>query len=205
MKDSNKMFTKMRRLFSPYAEQEEVSAVAEDVDVDDEDVDGSIYAEDLNGEEILADASDLSGEYDEPVNEAQWLQFLQNEPDVAELIQCCYDYEDRVIDNMMREDFEKIKAAYPDITETSVPQFGPDYCSLVALNYDPITAYEAVRAKMTRELKNPPPNIGAVNNTSGEDKDYYSPEEVDKLTREDFKKNPRLLEIVRRSMTKWDS
>jgi len=202
MKDSNKKLAKMRRLFSPYAEQEKANAVAEDVDIAKEDVKETVDV-DIEGDGEFADHS--GGEYDELTDEMQWLYFLQNEPEVMELIQCYHDFENKVAGCMMQEDFEKIKAVYPDVTETSVAQFGPDYCSLVALNYDPITAYEAVRAKIARETKNPPPNIGAVNNTSGEDKDFYTPEEVDKLTRGDFKRNPRLLEVVRRSMTKWNN
>jgi len=133
------------------------------------------------------------------------IQYLQAAPEVAELIQGYSNFEQQIVNTMMRDDFAVIKEAYPDIIEKSVADFGDEFFRLIALGYEPIIAYEAVRAKILRETKNPPPTIGAVNNTSGDEKDYYSPEEADKLTREDFRKNPRLLEVVRKSMLKWNS
>ena len=125
--------------------------------------------------------------------------------DVAELIARFYDYERQIADGMMRDDFASIKTAYPDVTASCIADLGEEFCRLIVLQYDPVAAYEAVRAKILRETKNPPPCIGSVGNTNGQDKDYYSSEEVDRLTREDFKKNPRLLEVVRKSMLKWNN
>jgi len=151
---------------------------------------------------VEADDTEHESDY-EAANEMRFIQFLQNLPEVQELIREYCKYEKEVADNMMREDFEKIKEAYPEVKASCVADLGEEYCKLVAMQYDPVVAYEAVRAKALRETKNPPPYIGAVNNTDGEEKDYYSPEEVDKLTREDFRKNPRLLDVVQRSMLKW--
>lgn len=48
-------------------------------------------------------------------------------------------------------------------------------------------------------------NPGSMKNqpTPNDVKDYYTPEEASKFTRKDYDKNPKLLEAVERSMTKW--
>ena len=48
-------------------------------------------------------------------------------------------------------------------------------------------------------------NPGSMKNqpTPNDVKDYYTPEEASKFTRKDFAKNPKLLEAIERSMTKW--
>lgn len=53
-----------------------------------------------------------------------------------------------------------------------------------------------------RETYSPPKSLKSKQ-TAGE-KEYYSPEEYMKLTKDDFDKNPRLLEIVEKSMAKWN-
>lgn len=51
--------------------------------------------------------------------------------------------------------------------------------------------------------KEVPEPIGSMkNNTSKEEKTFYTPEEVDKLTEKDFD-NPKIFERVRESMKKW--
>lgn len=48
-------------------------------------------------------------------------------------------------------------------------------------------------------------NPGSMKNTTTQSdiKEYYTPEEAKKFTRKDYDKNPKLLEAVERSMTKW--
>lgn len=48
-------------------------------------------------------------------------------------------------------------------------------------------------------------NPGSMKNkpTPNDVKDYYTPEEASKFTKKDYDKNPKLLEAVERSMTKW--
>lgn len=48
-------------------------------------------------------------------------------------------------------------------------------------------------------------NPGSMKNnpTPNDIKDYYTPEEASKFTRKDYDNNPKLLEAVERSMTKW--
>ena len=41
-----------------------------------------------------------------------------------------------------------------------------------------------------------------MNTSTPKEKDYYSPEEVDRLSEKDLE-NPRVMEAVQRSMTKW--
>lgn len=45
--------------------------------------------------------------------------------------------------------------------------------------------------------------MGGLNTTTTADKEFYTPDEVDRLTDEDYEKNPKLLSKVRNSMLKW--
>jgi len=134
----------------------------------------------------------------------QSMQPYECDLDIAEFVQEIAEYEARTVDEQLRSDLAEIKAVYPDIVEKSVGEFGDEFLKLMISHHNPVIAYEVIRAKRLRETKDLPPNIGAVNNVAGEDKDFYTPAEVDKLTREDFRKNPRLLEVVRKSMLKWN-
>ena len=203
MRDSNKKLAKLLRAFRSDVDYEKKysdvdEAELSEVEEDAEDVEEYDSAERLD-EETLKNA------YYELAELLDAEKKFRYDNDVAELVRYCNDYEEFMVDCLMKDDLEAIKTAYPEITEKSVAEFGDEYNQLVETHYDPIAAYEAIRAKQARETKNPPPNIGAVNNTDGQEKDYYSPEEADKLTREDFKKNPRLLDVVRKSMLKWNT
>ncbi|MEG0570902.1 MAG: hypothetical protein RR497_04570 [Oscillospiraceae bacterium] len=67
-----------------------------------------------------------------------------------------------------------------------------------------------LREKLMRSLEEPqvklmpvPPQLGAVNELSDVQKDFYTPEEVDKLTDRDLS-NPKIMKRVQYSMTKWN-
>lgn len=52
--------------------------------------------------------------------------------------------------------------------------------------------------------KEKPASPGSVRDTQvQEEKDFYTPEEVDALTDADYDKNPKLIDIVKKSMLKW--
>jgi len=109
----------------------------------------------------------------------------------------------RLLDLQMDEDLQKIKALHPDEDAESLDEFGEDFIKLIEAGVDVIVAYEVYRAAREREIKPPPPVIGEVNRSSSREKDFYTPYEVDDLTEDDFDKNPGLLGIIQRSMTRW--
>lgn len=106
-------------------------------------------------------------------------------------------------EKIIEEDIAMIREAYPDFQAKSAADLPEQFLRIMATGHvDPLTAYDICTMQKTgcgRSAADP----GAIENASAREKDYYTPEEVDRLTDRDFQSNPRLLDIVQRSMTKW--
>lgn len=110
-------------------------------------------------------------------------------------------YKSIAIEKLMADDLKKIQDVYPEVK--NLEDLGEDFIkALNATDRDPLIAYEVLMAKKARETKTPPAEIGAVNRSTGKEKDFYTPDEVDKLTGKDYD-DPKLMERVRQSMLKW--
>lgn len=104
---------------------------------------------------------------------------------------------------LIEDDIALIKKEYPEF-EISPNNLPEDYIRIMATGaVDALTAAEIILARRKKAALNAPAPIGAVNEVSDREKDFYTPEEVDRLTKEDFKKDPKLLKRIQRSMTKW--
>ena len=107
----------------------------------------------------------------------------------------------------MAQDLQKVKSTYPNDEKVQalkdISELDNDFFALMSATKDPILAYDAYQAKKSRETKPVPKDIGAVNSSSSKEKDFYTPSEAEKLTSEDYDRNPSLMEIVRKSMYKW--
>ena len=102
------------------------------------------------------------------------------------------------------KDLTSIKAVYPELEASSVWDLGSNYATLMASGiFDPLTAYETSKLLKERSTKQLPPTMGsfASSESTGE-KMYYSPKDVDRLSRDDYN-NPRIIQRIRKSMTKW--
>ncbi len=97
-------------------------------------------------------------------------------------------------------DIEAIKAAYPDEKAKDVPELGMEFAKLRAAGLDPITSYEAVRAKKVREGGVKAPSTGDVKSTKKSDPHYFTSEEVDRMSDAELDKH---LDDINRSMKKW--
>ena len=103
---------------------------------------------------------------------------------------------------LIEDDIKKIKEKYPDFCDgyDSIPE---EYIRIMATGaVDALTAAEIVEAKRQKAKLNAPESIGALSGGIP-DKEYYSPDEVDKISRKDLKKNPGLMKKIQKSMTKW--
>lgn len=104
----------------------------------------------------------------------------------------------------LENDLKAVKEAYPDVKANSVFELGEKFIELMKTGLvDPVTAYEVQLRFNEKNTKSVPPKIGAVNEKVTVDKEFYTPEEVDRLTEQDYDKDPTLFEKVRRSMLKW--
>lgn len=105
---------------------------------------------------------------------------------------------------VFEDDIKAIKDAYPDVKAKSVYDLGEKYWSLMKTGeLSALEAYEVIRKLEERGKKTPPPSTGSTKSAAGKaEKDYYSSEEVDNLTEKDLD-DPKILEKVFKSMTKW--
>lgn len=110
-------------------------------------------------------------------------------------------YKSLAIQKLMADDLRTLQEVYPEVK--GFEELGDEFMSLLTATHDPILAYEAVKAKEAKTKKTPPPEMGSVGTTAGKEKDFYTPGEVDKLTASDYDNNPKLMDIVRKSMLKW--
>jgi hypothetical protein len=107
-------------------------------------------------------------------------------------------------DNAMAADLEQIRQVHPELKAANARELGSRFFALMATGVlDPVTAYEAVLAYEKRHAApEAPPVIGAVAGTGGGEKEFYTPEEVDRLSSRQLKDKKTLDRIIR-SMTKW--
>lgn len=111
-------------------------------------------------------------------------------------------YKNIAIEKMMADDLSKIKEVYPDVKVKHLKELGNEFFSALNATNDPVLAYDVIQAKKARETKPIPQDIGAVNSSSPKEKDFYTSDEVDRLTSKDLD-NPKIREAVRKSMLKW--
>jgi len=100
-------------------------------------------------------------------------------------------------------DLKMIKDEYPEETAASVWDFGEPFLSLIMTGLvDALTAYEAYMAHKKRIRKHEPPFIGGAATSSASDKEFFTPEEVDRLPLSDYD-DPVIMRKIRNSMLRW--
>ncbi len=104
----------------------------------------------------------------------------------------------------VEKDIAAIQQVYPDFAAGGIEDLPDAFIRIMATGQvDALTAYEILAAQQARRTTTPPPIPGAVETTGSERKEFYAPQEVDRLTDRDFKKDPGLLKRIQKSMTKW--
>lgn len=131
---------------------------------------------------------------------------LQREQSILQAQQAAAErdlYKNQLIEFQVKSAMERDLAAIRKIDNTvkKLDDLGPEFASLVNSGVDAQTAYFAVKAKEQANTKPKPKDIGAIGSGTKE-KDYYTPDEVDRLTDEEMN-DPKIRAKVRKSMTKW--
>ena len=101
------------------------------------------------------------------------------------------------VTRQMQADLAQIREMDPSVEDLSM--LGEDFARLIAAGIDAKTAYAAICHVKSSQT---PPDVGAVDGHSSGEKDFYLPEEVDRLSERDLE-DPKIWERVRASMTKW--
>lgn len=99
---------------------------------------------------------------------------------------------------MMDEDLKTIQSVYPDIK--SLDDLGETYFELIGTGkYTAVKAAIAAKALKESETVTPPPSIGQLNQANSVEKEFYTSEEIDKLSPKELD-NPKIMEKVMKSM-----
>ncbi len=151
-------------------------------------------------------------------NEAAQRKELERNPAYQQLLnekkaleEKANEAERRMVLAAIQKDVDAIANAFPDARIQNIGDMDEDtrdaYVALMRTRKyqgKPVEAYALVTGRTVPGKKTAPPSTGAIKNTVVEQpKDFYTPEEVDKLTDADYRRNPKLLDIIQKSMTKW--
>lgn len=107
---------------------------------------------------------------------------------------------------MVKADLEELQKIDPSIK--NLEQLGEDFTRL-RFTINPLTddyySVGEIYNHLKSKVKPLPANSGKIQSVAKDniDPQFLSSEEVDKLTADDYDKNPKLFEIVRKSMLKW--
>ncbi len=109
-----------------------------------------------------------------------------------------------IAEDRLREDLEQIRQAFPEVAVKDPRELGEVFVKLMATGQvDAVTAYIAQKSENERVSSLKPPSTGPVGSAYSDEKEYYSPAEASRLTKKDYEADPKLIERVRMSMTKW--
>lgn len=149
----------------------------------------------------IADAAEAhtSGRTVEEVK-AERLAKQQETSEVQKLRNEAEFYRQREYERVLAEDLKTVQALDPTIKD--LKELGNDFFKLKAQGVDTEIAFNAVNAKRKANEVTPPPKAGKVNAKTQGEKEFYTPEEVDRLTEKDLD-DPKVYQRVMKSMTKW--
>ena len=111
-------------------------------------------------------------------------------------------YREQAAKNQRANDLAEIQAKFPTDKVESIEALGEQFAKLRLSGVDNLTAYAAIRTVKGLDTKPTPPETGSVGNNAEPEKEYFTPEEVDKLTPKQLD-DPKLMSKVMKSMTKW--
>lgn len=111
------------------------------------------------------------------------------------------------VERIFSSDVTEIKKHFPGETAETIDDLGMDFKKLRAAGVDTLTAYRALHpdAKETKPAateETPAPEPGKPQSPASPEKEFYTPEEVDRLTPKELD-DPTIFEKVKKSMTKW--
>lgn len=100
----------------------------------------------------------------------------------------------------MADELRALQQHDPAANLTAISELGEDYARLRRAGVSAVAAYEAVKYRRTKDAI--PPDIGILGSDRAQEKEFYTPDEVDRLSSRELD-DPKIMERVMRSMTKW--
>ena len=122
----------------------------------------------------------------------------QAELDPAQMLEELRSLRARERDWVFQGDLARIAKAFPQQAPDSIPALGDDFLKMRSLGIDPVTAFAAICLAQNGAVT-PPPEMGPAACARPE-QDFYSPEEVRRMTPQQVQQN---LKKIERSQKKW--
>ena len=97
---------------------------------------------------------------------------------------------------------DEIKKEFSDVKILSIDELPKEFHKLVGAGISPLVSYKVILENETRKKDNKPASMGEINSNSEKEKEFYSSQEVDKLTKKQLS-NPKIMNAVMKSMLKW--
>lgn len=119
---------------------------------------------------------------------------LESDPELKAKDEELEYYRQQTIKAQMESDLARIKSL--DNTVKNLDELGEEFFKLIASGVDAVIAYNAIKASRPQAQ----PTMGDINSTETKEKDYFTREEVEKMSQEDVRKN---FEKIRLSQSKW--
>ncbi len=132
--------------------------------------------------------------------EVEKQNILRNSPEYNELSEKYKRIKREQNEKIFNDDLEEIKAEYCDCTAQSIDDLGEIFCIARILGLSNIEAYEVILKLQSRE-RDSIPVIGKVGSSKGTIKDFYSSDELERLSKDDLD-NPDILERAIKSLSK---
>lgn len=172
---------------------------------------GLMGKNDISPEELSGMLSSQSQSYKEDeyaANENERMDYLEQLIESHPKMQWANDARERAEDvireGIFKSDLNEIKLAFPEVKADSVFDLGDDFVALMQTGkVEPVAAYAACLQMQSLGKKEKPASMGGVKSSSAAEKDYYSPDEVDRLPKSAYD-NPKVMDRIRRSMPKWN-
>ena len=110
-------------------------------------------------------------------------------------------FRQRLLRYRQMQELAELRAHDPALSVQSIGELGETYLRLRCAGVGNLAAYEAVK-RAAGTGKPVPPDTGAVGLDTRQEKTYYTPADVDRLSARELD-DPKIMEKVMKSMTKW--
>lgn len=98
-------------------------------------------------------------------------------------------YKNLAVEKIKSDLLKDVKKVFPDCKAESVDEFGVEFAQLINNGVSAELAYSAIMNLQNATKKPVPPEIGTVNNTSAPEREYFTREDVAKMSKEEVHKN----------------
>ena len=158
----------------------------------------------LNMVGIEGDYEDICDTLEEYINEEEDSrkreELIASSPEYAQLEEKYRLLKKAQNEKIFSDDLREIRAEFDDCTAETIDDLGEVFCIARILGLSNIEAYRVI-CELNRRNSREIPVMGRVGSSRGDIKDFYSAEELRRLSKEDLD-NPSILDRAIKSLTR---